>query len=54
MQKDMIKSGEKVLIVSDSWKSLMDFRGKLIEELAKNIKYMFLLLRYYSILFGKD
>jgi glycosyltransferase involved in cell wall biosynthesis len=42
MQKDMIKSGEKVLIVSDSWKSLMDFRGKLIEELAKKHKvYVF-------------
>jgi glycosyltransferase involved in cell wall biosynthesis len=31
----MIQSGQKVLIACDSSKSLIDFRGKLIEEMAK-------------------
>ena len=32
----MLKTGQKVLIVCDSYKSLIDFRGKLIEELVKS------------------
>jgi hypothetical protein len=31
----MIKTGQKILIACDSSKSLIDFRGKLIEEMAK-------------------
>jgi glycosyltransferase involved in cell wall biosynthesis len=38
----MIKTGQKILIACDSSKSLMDFRGKLIEELVKQHKvYVF-------------
>ncbi|MDB4923339.1 glycosyltransferase family 4 protein [Mucilaginibacter sp.] len=38
----MIKTGQKILIACDTSKSLMDFRGKLIEELAKKHKvYVF-------------
>ena len=31
----MIKTGQKILIACDSSKSLIDFRGKLIEKMAK-------------------